>query len=78
MLQREKADAAFVFVTDLPGFSLPNFQAFPLKPEDAPPVFYTAAIFRAAKSPDLALAFLKYIAGESARPIWAKHGFERE
>jgi len=78
LLQREKADAAFVFATDLPGINLPGFQPFAIKAEDAPPVFYTAAIFRLAKSPDLALAFLKYISGESARPVWAKYGFETD
>ena len=78
LLQRQKAEAAFVFGTDLAGFSLPDFQAFPLKAEDAPPIFYTAAIFRLAKNPDLARAFLKYCGGDSARPIWAKYGFETD
>ena len=77
-LESEKADAAFVFATDLPGINLPGFQPFALKAEDAPPVFYTAALFRLAKNTDLAIAFLKYISSESARPIWAKYGFETD
>jgi molybdate transport system substrate-binding protein len=78
LLEGEKADAAFVYATDLPGINLPGFQAFPLKAEDAPPIFYTAALFRLAKNPDLAIAFLKYISSENARPIWAKYGFEMD
>jgi molybdate transport system substrate-binding protein len=78
LLQREKADAAFVFATDLSAIKVPDFQSFPIKAEDAPPVFYTAAIFRLAKNPDLARAFIKYCTSDTARPIWAKYGFETD
>jgi molybdenum ABC transporter molybdate-binding protein len=76
LIQRQKSDAAFVFATDLTGVNLPNFQSFPIKPEDAPLIFYTAAVFRLAKNPDLARAFIKFCTGDVARPIWAKYGFE--
>jgi molybdate transport system substrate-binding protein len=78
LLQREKADAAFVFTTDLPTIDLPNFQPFPIKVEDAPPIFYTAAVFRLAKNPDLARAFLQYCGSDGARAIWTKYGFETD
>jgi molybdate transport system substrate-binding protein len=78
LLQREKADAAFVFTTDLPGINLSNFQSFPIKVEDAPPIFYTAAIFRLARNPGLARAFMQYCGSDGARAIWAKYGFETD
>ena len=78
LLQREQADAAFVYHTDLASISLRGFQATPVKSDDAPPVFYTAAIFRLAKNPELARQFLDYIGSEAARPIWTKYGFETD
>lgn len=78
LLQRDKVDAAIVFRTDLGSINLPNFQAFPIKTEDAPPVFYTVAVFRLAQNPGLARAFIKFCSSEAARPIWTRHGFEME
>jgi molybdate transport system substrate-binding protein len=74
--EREQADAIFVYKTDLDGVNLPGFECYPLTAEDAPPVFYVAAIAASAKNPDLGRAFLDYLSGESARPIWVKYGFE--
>jgi molybdenum ABC transporter molybdate-binding protein len=76
LLQRQKADAAFVFATDLVGVDLPGFQPFPINTEDAPPIFYTAAVFRLAKNPGLARAFVTFCSSAVAKPIWAKYGFE--
>ena len=50
LIQRQQADAAFVVKTDLAGMNLPTFQVFPIKTDEAPPIFYTGAIFRLAKS----------------------------
>jgi ABC-type molybdate transport system substrate-binding protein len=49
-----------------------------VKSDDAPPIFYTGAIFRLAKSADLARQFLEYCSSEGARPIWTKYGFETD
>jgi molybdate transport system substrate-binding protein len=78
LLQREQADAAFVFRTNLASFSLRGFDSFPLSGVDAPPVFYTGAVFRLAKNPALARQFLDYCGSEGARAIWAKYGFETD
>jgi len=74
--QREQADAAFVYKTDLARVMLPGFEVFPLKSEDAPPVFYTAAICKQAKNLAQAHAFIDFCGGETARAIWEKCGFE--
>jgi molybdate transport system substrate-binding protein len=74
--QREVADAVFVYKTDLVGIDLHGFQLFPLNTEDAPPIFYTAAICRQAKNPALARSFLDYCSGDAANEIWKKYGFE--
>jgi molybdate transport system substrate-binding protein len=74
--EQEKADAVIVYKTDLAHISLPGFEMVPLKSDDAPPVFYTAAVCRLAKDPVLAHAFIDYCTGEAAREIWARHGFE--
>lgn len=74
--QREQADAVFVYKTDVAKISLPGFDLFPLKTEDAPPVFYTAAVCRLAKNPAQAHAFIDYCGGDVAKVIWAKYGFE--
>jgi molybdate transport system substrate-binding protein len=78
LLQRQQADAAFVYKTDLAGISLSTFESFSVKSEDAPPIFYTGAIFRLAKNPELARQFLEYCNTEGARPIWTKYGFETD
>ncbi len=74
--ESEKADAVFVYKTDLTKISLPGFDVFPLATEDAPPVFYTAAVSKQAKNPNQAQAFIDYCSGESAKVVWAKYGFE--
>jgi molybdate transport system substrate-binding protein len=74
--QREQADAVFVYKTDAANIKLPGFDIFPLKTEDAPPVFYTAAVCRLAKKPVQARAFIDYCMSEAAKAIWAKYGFE--
>jgi molybdate transport system substrate-binding protein len=76
--EREQADAIFVYKTDLVGLNLPGFEVYPLKYDDAPPVFYVASITAKAKNPDLGRAFLDYLTGDSARPIWIKYGFETD
>jgi molybdate transport system substrate-binding protein len=74
--QREQADAVFVYKTDVAKMDLPGFEIFPLNTEDAPPVFYTAAICRLAKNQAQARAFINYCASSPAKAIWAKYGFE--
>jgi molybdate transport system substrate-binding protein len=76
VVQREQADAVFVYKTDLGRVNLPGFDVFPLNTEDAPPAFYTAAVTRLSKNPSQARAFIEYCGSEAARPIWAKYGFE--
>ena len=77
VVQREQADAVFVYKTDAAKINLPGFALFPLKTEDAPPVFYTAAVCRLAKNPTQARAFIDYCGGsDAAKAIWAKYGFE--
>lgn len=76
VVQREEADAVFVYKTDLAKVSLPGFEVFPLKTEDAPPVFYTAAVSRQAKNPAQARAFLDFCGSDAGKAIWAKYGFE--
>lgn len=74
--QKEQADAVFLYRTDLAGVKLPGFEIFPIKTEDAPPVFYTAAIARQSKNVALARAFLDYCTSDPAKEIWKKYGFE--
>jgi len=74
--EREQADAVFVYQTDLAGINLPGFEVLSLASEDAPPIFYTAAVSRQAKNPALAHAFIDYCIGDAAREIWKKYGFE--
>jgi len=76
IVEREQADAVFVYKTDLAKVTLPGFEMVSLKNDDAPPIFYTAAVSRAAKNPVLAHAFMDYCIGEAAKEIWAKYGFE--
>jgi molybdate transport system substrate-binding protein len=76
LAEGEKADAVFVYKTNLVGVSLPGFDVFPLATADAPPIFYTASVSRLAKNPEQARAFIDYCGTEVARAIWAKYGFE--
>jgi molybdate transport system substrate-binding protein len=76
VIQREQADAAFIYKTDAPKIKLPGFDLFPMKTDDAPPVFYTASVCRLAKNPAQAHAFIDYCGSDAAKPIWAKYGFE--
>ena len=82
VVQREAADAVFLFKTDLPAPPTQRvkvdtgFQVFPLTTEDAPPVFYTAAVCRLAKNPAQARAFIDYCTSDAAKAVWAKYGFE--
>jgi molybdenum ABC transporter molybdate-binding protein len=76
VLERDQADAVFVYRTDLRGVNLPGFDLYPLDSTEAPPVFYVAAQGRLAKNPDGARAFIDFCGSEAARPIWAKYGFE--
>ena len=56
--------------------NLPGFVVFPVTTDDAPPVFYTAAVCRPVKNPVQARAFIDYCASDAAKAIWAKYGFE--
>jgi molybdate transport system substrate-binding protein len=76
VVEREQADAVFVYKTDAAGINLPGFEIFPVSTTDAPPVFYTAAVCRLAKNPVQARAFIDYCGGEAAKAIWARYGFE--
>ena len=58
VVQREEADAVFFYKTDAARLSLPGFEVFPVTTDDAPPVFYTAAVCRLAKNPAQARAFI--------------------
>jgi molybdate transport system substrate-binding protein len=73
---RGEADAVFAYKTDAASLNLHGFEIFPLNTDDAPPVFYTAAVSRLAKNPAPARAFIDFCGGETARPIWTKYGFE--
>jgi molybdate transport system substrate-binding protein len=75
-IQREQANAAFVYKTDAANIKLPGFDIFQMQTDDAPPIFYTAAVGHFAKNPALARAFIDYCSGDSAKPVWAKYGFE--
>jgi molybdate transport system substrate-binding protein len=76
VLQRDQADAAFAFKTDVARLNLNGFEVYPINTADAPPVFYTAAVCRLSKNPGLARAFIDYCASDAAKAIWAKYGFE--
>jgi molybdate transport system substrate-binding protein len=76
VVQREQADAVFFYKTDAANINLPGFELFPVTTDDAPPVFYTAAVFRLAKNPAQARAFIDYCGGADAKAVWAKYGFE--
>jgi len=76
VVDREQADAVFLFKTDAMRESLPGFETFPITTDDAPPVFYTAAVSRLAKDPTLAHAFIDYCGSDAAKAVWAKYGFE--
>jgi molybdate transport system substrate-binding protein len=74
--ERDQADAVFIYRTDAIRANLSGFDIFPINTDDAPPVFYTAAVSKLSKNPDQARAFIDYCIGDAARPIWAKYGFE--
>jgi molybdate transport system substrate-binding protein len=76
VVQREQADAVFLYKTDAANLNVPGFDIVPIKTEDAPPIFYTAAVCRLSKNPTQAHAFIDFCTGDAARPIWAKYGFE--
>jgi molybdate transport system substrate-binding protein len=76
VVQREQADAVFLYKTDATGLKLSGFDVFPVTTDDAPPVFYTAAVSRLAKNPAQAHAFIDYCSSDAAKAIWAKYGFE--
>jgi len=76
VVDREQADAVFLFKTDAMRMNMPGFENFPITTDDAPPIFYTAAVCRLAKNPALARAFVDYCGSDAAKPIWAKYGFE--
>jgi molybdate transport system substrate-binding protein len=76
IVERDQADAVFVYRTDLGAADIPGFEVMPLNLVDAPPVFYLAAVGRLAKNPDAARSFIAYCGSEAARPIWSKYGFE--
>jgi molybdate transport system substrate-binding protein len=76
VVQRDQADAAFAFKSDVAKMNLNGFEIYPIDTADAPPVFYTAAVCRLSKNPDRARAFIDFCASDAAKAIWAKHGFE--
>lgn len=76
IVEREQADAVFIYKTDVPQPDLSGFTVYPIKTEDAPPIFYLAALSRLAKNPVPAHAFILFCSSEAAKPIWAKYGFE--
>jgi len=76
IVQSEKADAVFAYKTDLAGLKLPGFDFYPLKTEDSPPIFYTAAVCKNAKNAAQAQAFILYCSSDAARAVWTKYGFE--
>jgi molybdate transport system substrate-binding protein len=75
-VDREEADAVFLFKTDALRMSLPGFAIFPITTDDAPPIFYTASVSRLSKNPTQAHAFIDYCGSDAAKPIWQKYGFE--
>jgi molybdate transport system substrate-binding protein len=76
VVQREQADAVFAYKSDAAKMSLRGFASVAIKTDDAPPIFYTAAVCRASKNPTMARAFVDYCSSEAAKPVWAKYGFE--
>jgi molybdate transport system substrate-binding protein len=75
-VEREEADAVFFYKTDAARVTLPGFEIYPITTDDAPPVFYMAAVSRLAKNPTLARAFIDYCGSDAAKAIWTKYGFE--
>jgi molybdenum ABC transporter molybdate-binding protein len=76
IVEQEKADAVIVYKTDLTNLKLPGFDSYPLKSDEAPPVFYTAAVCKSAKNAAQAQAFILYCTSDAAKAIWAKYRFE--
>lgn len=75
-VQRDQAEAVFFYKTDAARIQIPGFDLFPVATEDAPPIFYVAAVGKLAKNPTLARAFIDFCGSEPAKAIWAKYGFE--
>ena len=75
-VDRDEADAVFLFKTDALRMNLPGFAVFPITSDDAPPIFYTASVSRLSKNPALAHAFIDYCGSDAAKPVWQKYGFE--
>ena len=75
-VQRDAADAVFLFKTDAARLTLHGFEIVPLSTDDAPPIFYTAAVSRLAKNPTQARALIDYCGSAEAKAVWAKFGFE--
>jgi len=75
-VDREEADAVFLFKTDALRMNLPGFVIFPITSDDAPPIFYTASVSRLSKNPAQAHAFIDYCSSDAAKPVWQKYGFE--
>ena len=76
VVQREQADAVFAYKSDAARLNQPGFEIVTIKSDDAPPVFYTAAVSRTSKNATMARSFIDYCTSEAARPVWAKYGFE--
>jgi molybdate transport system substrate-binding protein len=76
LAERDQVDAVFLYRSDLGGVTLPGFDIMPLSGDDAPPIFYTAAVGRLAKNPAAAHSFIEYCASDAARDIWTRFGFE--
>ncbi len=76
LVERDQADAVFLYRSDLGHVTLPGFDITALTSDDAPPIFYTAAVGRLAKNPTAAHSFIEYCASSAARDIWTRFGFE--
>ncbi len=68
------ADAGFVYGTDARTSSAVRVVA--TAPADShDPIVYPAAVLQATKSPELAKAFLDFLASDDARGVFVKYGF---
>ncbi len=68
------ADAGFVYGTDARTTSLVRVvETAPADSHDE--IVYPAAVVKATKNPELAKAFLDFLAGEDARGVFEKYGF---
>jgi molybdate transport system substrate-binding protein len=76
LAQSEKVDAVFAYRTDAARMKVPGFEIMPIQAEDAPPIFYTAAVSHTSKNAELSRAFIDFCTSEAGRAIWTKYGFE--